>query len=304
MHEYTAGQVKQAVVGKGRALKPQVQEMVRRLLQLPGMPSPGRGRRARLRDLPRARQHRRRRAARRRLPAPRGPLRAMTRAPRPQRLPAAVIFDMDGLMLDTERLAPRAWIDAAAALSVEFDLALTQPMVGRNFRDCQAIIVNHYGDDYPTADLMRAWHAAYDAIVEREGIALKPGLLELLDWLDGQRIPKAVATSTRRDRAQAKLASTALLSRFVALVGGDEVARGKPEPDIFLAAAERLGETAQHCLVLEDSEPGVRAALAAGMTPIMVPDLHPPSAALIALEPLILASLAEVPAQLAALPRN
>ena len=228
----------------------------------------------------------------------------MTRAPRPRRLPAAVIFDMDGLMLDTERLAPRAWVDAAAALAVEFDLALTQPMVGRNFRDCQAIIANHYGDDYPTADLMRAWHAAYDAIVEREGIALKPGLLELLDWLDGERIPKAVATSTRRDRAQAKLASTALLSRFVALVGGDEVARGKPEPDIFLAAAQRLGEPAAHCLVLEDSEPGVRAALAAGMTPIMVPDMHEPSEALIALEPLILESLAEVPAQLAALPRN
>jgi HAD superfamily hydrolase (TIGR01509 family) len=228
----------------------------------------------------------------------------MTRAPRPQRLPVAVIFDMDGLMLDTERLAPRAWVEAAASLSVEFDLALTQPMVGRNFRDCQAIIVDHYGPAYPTADLMRAWHVAYDAIVDREGIALKPGLLDLLDWLEARRIPKAVATSTRRDRAQAKLASTALLPRFVALVGGDEVARGKPEPDIFLAAAARLGEAAQHCLVLEDSEPGVRAALAAGMTPIMVPDMHVPSAALVALGPLILESLAEVPARLAALPRN
>ena len=138
----------------------------------------------------------------------------------------------------------------------------------------------------------------------REGIALKPGLLDLLDWLEARRIPKAVATSTRRDRAQAKLARTALLPRFVALVGGDEVARGKPEPDIFLAAAARLGEAAQHCLVLEDSEPGVRAALAAGMTPIMVPDLHAPSDDLVALEPLILESLAEVPAQLAALPRS
>ena len=228
----------------------------------------------------------------------------MTRAPRPQRLPVAVIFDMDGLMLDTERLAPRAWVEAAASLSVEFDLALTQPMVGRNFRDCQAIIIDRYGPAYPTADLMRAWHVAYDAIVDREGIALKPGLLDLLDWLEARRIPKAVATSTRRDRAQAKLANTALLSRFVALVGGDEVARGKPEPDIFLAAAARLGEAAQHCLVLEDSEPGVRAALAAGMTPIMVPDLHAPSADLVALEPLILESLADVPAQLAALPRS
>ena len=150
---------------------------------------------------------------------------------------------------------------------------------------------------------MRAWHVAYDAIVAREGIALKPGLLDLLEWLEAEGIPKAVATSTRRDRALAKLELTSLAPRFVALVGGDEVARGKPAPDIFLAAAQRLGEPAPRCLVLEDSEPGVRAALAAGMTPIMVPDLHAPSADLAALTPLVLASLAEVAAHLAPLPR-
>jgi HAD superfamily hydrolase (TIGR01509 family) len=227
----------------------------------------------------------------------------MTRAPRLVRRPRAVIFDMDGLMLDTERLAPRAWDDAVAAMGVDFDFTLIAPMVGRNFRDCATLIVDRHGPDFPTAALMRTWHVAYDAIVEREGIAIKPGLLDLLDWLEAEGIPKAVATSTRRDRAQAKLAQTALLSRFVALIGGDEVARGKPAPDIFLAAADRLGEEAAGCLVLEDSEPGVRAALAAGMTPIMVPDMHPPSTALLALEPLVLASLAEIPVHLAALPR-
>jgi beta-phosphoglucomutase-like phosphatase (HAD superfamily) len=223
-------------------------------------------------------------------------------APLPQRRPRAVIFDMDGLMLDTERLAPRAWVEAAASLNVEFDMALTQPMIGRNFRDCQAIVTGHYGPDYPTAALMQAWHVAYDAIVAREGIIVKAGLWELLDWLDGQGIPKAVATSTRRDRAQAKLAQTALLPRFATLVGGDEVANGKPAPDIFLEAAVRLREPAADCFVLEDSEPGIRAALAAGMTPIMVPDLHLPSAALLAMQPLVLASLEELPARLASLP--
>ncbi len=206
-------------------------------------------------------------------------------------------------MLDTERLAPRAWVDAAAALGVEFDLALTQPMVGRNFRDCQSIIADRYGPAFPTGELMKAWHVAYDAIVAREGIALKEGLLELLDWLETAGIAKAVATSTRRDRAQAKLRATALLPRFSALVGGDEVARGKPAPDIFLAAARLLGQPVEACIVLEDSEPGVRAALAAGMIPIMVPDLHLPSAELLALEPLVLASLIELPARLAALPQ-
>ena len=154
-----------------------------------------------------------------------------------------------------------------------------------------------------TAALMQAWHVAYDAIVERDGIVVKPGLFALLDWLDAEGIPKAVATSTRRDRAQAKLAQTALLDRFVALVGGDEIARGKPAPDIFLLAAQRIDHAPGTIVVFEDSEPGVRAALAAGMTPIMVPDLHPPSPDLLALEPLVVPSLAHAQAHLAPLPR-
>jgi HAD superfamily hydrolase (TIGR01509 family) len=220
----------------------------------------------------------------------------------PQRRPRAVIFDMDGLMLDTERLAPRAWSDAADALAVPFDLTLTKPMVGRNFRDCAGIIRDHYGEAYPTDALMKAWHVAYDALVVREGISLMPGLLGLLDWLEGAQIAKGVATSTRRDRAQAKLTQTGIVARFTHLVGGDEVARGKPEPDIFLTAAARLAMAPSDCLVLEDSEPGVRAALAAGITPIMVPDLHEPSAELLAMGLLILPSLAHVTAHLQALP--
>lgn len=227
---------------------------------------------------------------------------AVTRAPRPVRRPTAVIFDMDGLMLDTERLAPQAWEDASARMGVAFDMTLLPLMVGRNFRDCQSLIVERHGPDYPTAALMQAWHAAYDAIVERDGIAIKHGLIDLLDWLDAEGIPKAVATSTRRDRAQAKLAQTGLLDRFVALVGGDEIVRGKPAPDIFLLAAQRLDHAPDTIVVFEDSEPGVRAALAAGMTPIMVPDLHPPSADLLALEPLVVESLAHAHAHLVSCP--
>jgi HAD superfamily hydrolase (TIGR01509 family) len=148
---------------------------------------------------------------------------------------------------------------------------------------------------------MRAWHGAYDAIVEREGITFMPGLLELLAWLEGEAIPKAVATSTRRSRARTKLESTGVLARFAVLVGGDEIAHGKPAPDIFLEAAARLDVTPTRCMVLEDSEPGMRGALAAGMTPVMVPDLLPPSASLLAIEPLVVATLHDVRAHLAAL---
>ena len=160
------------------------------------------------------------------------------------RRPAAVIFDMDGLMLDTEPLAARAWGEAAAILGVDFDMSLAQGMIGRNFADCSAMLRARYVTPYPVDALLARWHAAYDAIVEREGLALKPGVNELLDWLEGAAIPRAVATSTRRDRARAKLAQTALLPRFHEVVGGDEVAFGKPAPDIYVEAARRLRTSA------------------------------------------------------------
>jgi len=223
-------------------------------------------------------------------------------SPRPVRRPAAVIFDMDGLMLDTEPLAARAWGEAAAALGADFDMALAQAMIGRNFVDCAAIVRTYYGADYPVDALLARWHATYDGIVAREGVALKPGVHELLVWLEGHAVPRAVATSTRRERARSKLATAALLPRFHELVGGDEVLHGKPAPDIYLEAARRLGAVAGMCLVLEDSEPGVRSALAAGMTPIMVPDLHPPPADLLAIDLLVLPTLHDVLLHLAALP--
>lgn len=210
------------------------------------------------------------------------------------RAPAAVIFDMDGLMLDTESTGLRAWECVAATHDSGFDLTLCRAMIGRNRADCVAILASHYRSEGRAESLMAAWIASYDAISGVEAIARKSGLDELLDVLDAHHIPKAVATSTRRERAQAKLAQTNLLHRFDALVGGDEVPRGKPAPDIFIAAAMRLGAAHSGCVVLEDSEPGVIAAFAAGMTPIMVPDLHPPSAALLAHNPLVLSSLHEV----------
>jgi HAD superfamily hydrolase (TIGR01509 family) len=217
------------------------------------------------------------------------------------RRPRAVIFDMDGLLLDTEPLAARAWAEAAASLGVEFDAELAARMIGRNFVDCSAMARAHYPPSYPVDALLSRWHAAYDAIVARDGLALKPGVLDLLDWLDAESIPRAVATSTRRDRALVKLARTALLPRFATLVGGDEIARGKPAPDIYIEAARRLGAPPGACVVLEDSAPGVRGALAAGMIAIMVPDLLPPDADLLAREVMVHPSLHDVAAMLALL---
>ena len=217
--------------------------------------------------------------------------------------PRAVILDMDGTLLDTEPLAARAWRDAAAALGLEFDASLPPRMIGRSFADCRAMVVERHGDDYPTDRLMSGWHVAYDAIVERDGLSLKPGVEELFDWLDAEGIARAVATSTRRERAQSKLERAGLVHRLDALVGGDEVVQGKPAPDIFLVAAARLGVPASGCVVLEDSDAGVLGALAAGMTPIVIPDLLPPSADVLRADPLVLASLRDALAHLVALPR-
>ena len=225
------------------------------------------------------------------------------RAPRPTRLPRAVVFDMDGLMLDTERIAHRCWSAAAQTLGVEFDSALLSSMIGRNARDSRQFVLAHHGADFPIDALMQESRRNFDAIVTREGIAVKAGLHALLDWLDSTSVPRVVATSTRRERAEAHLERCGLRSRFDALVGGDEVTHGKPAPDIFLLAASRLDVGPADCVVLEDSEPGVRGALAAGMIPIMVPDMVAPSDDLLACEPLVLASLIDVRSHFAALPR-
>lgn len=209
---------------------------------------------------------------------------------------------MDGTLLDTEPLAARAWSEAAAALGVAFDASLPPRLVGRTFADCRTLVAAHHGDDYPTDRLMSGWHAAYDAIVAREGLATKPGVDELFAWLDAAGIARALATSTRRTRALAKLEQAALAARLHAIVGGDEVERGKPAPDIFLAAAQRLGVAPAACVVLEDSDAGVLGALAAGMTPIMIPDQVAPGSAVVLADPLVVASLHEALAHLAALP--
>ena len=195
----------------------------------------------------------------------------------------AVIFDMDGLMLDTERIALRVVAEAAAGLGYPWRAEIGLAMVGLNARDSDAVAAAHLGPAYPVEPLRDAFAVRYQHALESEPIPHKPGLLELLAWIEGQPLVKAVATSTKRERAQLKLTRAGLIGRFPVLVGGDEVERGKPAPDIFLAAAAGLGVNPRHCLVLEDSSPGVRGALAAGMQVIMVPDVLPATQEIVAL---------------------
>ncbi len=205
---------------------------------------------------------------------------------------------MDGTLLDTERLAARAWPVAAASLNLEFDPALVDAMIGRNRRDCTVLIAQRHGPSYPATALQDAMLVAYEHLIDAEGLTLKPGVLALTDTLAARGVPLAVATSTRRARALAKLERAGLADRFAHVVGGDEIAQGKPAPDIYLEVASRLGLAAVDCLAIEDSATGYRSAHAAGMTVLLVPDMGDPAAALAPHVPTVLASLGDVEAWL------
>ena len=209
-------------------------------------------------------------------------------------LPAAVLFDMDGLMFDTETLAFRAWSRALAEHGLEMRTSDYSRLIGRNMADARLILLDAYGPDTPVDALDAARFRYSSAEVAERGVPLKPGLVALLDALDALGIPRAMATSTGRERATALLERAGLAGRFHAIVCGDDITRGKPAPDIFLVAARRLDAPATSCLVLEDSEPGVRAAHAARMKTVLVPDLAPVAPAARGLAWRIVANLEEV----------
>lgn len=211
----------------------------------------------------------------------------------------AILFDMDGLMIDTERMAQRAWQQAGAEFGFTLPDALYLQAVGRTAKATEALFCAGLGADFPFAAVYaRKQHYLYTAIAE-EGIPTKPGLAELLDRVDRQGIAKAVATSTARDLAIKKLTAAGLFNRFTTMVCGDEVAQGKPAPDIFLAAAAKLGVAPTHCLVLEDSSAGIQAAHAARMRALWVPDLIAPSPEIAALADGVVSDLHGVGALLA-----
>jgi HAD superfamily hydrolase (TIGR01509 family) len=189
--------------------------------------------------------------------------------------PRAVIFDMDGLLLDSEPLYRATWQTASADLGFPIDDVLYERFVGRGNVEAEQILREHFGDAFPLDEFHKLWRSDWDKRLAAAPLARKAGAVELLDVLESRGIPKALATSSPRVLALRCLGD--LAPRFAALAFGDEVSHSKPAPDLFLLASQRLGIAPADCVVLEDSEAGVRAARAAGMDVIMVPDLVPPS---------------------------
>lgn len=191
---------------------------------------------------------------------------------------SAVIFDMDGLMFDTERVAQAAWERAALEMGYSFPLGIFQGVIGSNELDVRRFTRRTFGPDFPFDEVYLRKQAYKNEYYERKGIPVKPGLLELLGVLEARKIAKAVASSSSCEIIVRNIQLAGLEpERFDALTGGDEVSSGKPAPDIFLTASRRLSVPGRQCLVLEDSNVGIEAAHAAGMVPVMIPDLIPPS---------------------------
>lgn len=187
----------------------------------------------------------------------------------------AVIFDIDGLMIDSERISQRSWTQTLDIAGFELTEAIYLQMIGRTEKDVKQILKQAFGDDFPFEEMYRHREVRFLDMIARDGIPTKPGLHIVLDWIHARQMKYAVASSTYCKLAELKLSAAGIRGRFTTIVTGDEVVNGKPAPDLFLAAAQRIEVAPEECLVLEDSQAGIQAAHAAGMYSILVPDMQP-----------------------------
>jgi HAD superfamily hydrolase (TIGR01509 family) len=188
-------------------------------------------------------------------------------------LPAAVIFDMDGLLFDSEAVYREAIIVAANELGHSFTATDFLMLVGQPWSANRAALEEHIGPTGNPDILRAAWMAKYDTM--RATVKLKSGAESMLDWLRERGLLCAICTSSTHADVQHNLSLHALVDRFDAVVAFGDYVRGKPAPDPYLRAAQMLNVAPSDCLALEDSHHGIRAAVAAGMQTVMVPDLLP-----------------------------
>lgn len=188
----------------------------------------------------------------------------------------AVLFDMDGLVLDTEKLYTRFWQEAACACGYPMTKEQALGMRSLNRGAGLSKMQSYFGPDVDYDFIRQKRIELMDTFVEKEGVTLKPGIHELLAFLKERGIKTAIATSSPMERTVLYLTSVGLQNSFDELVSGYMVERGKPEPDIYLYAAEKLGVKPEECMVLEDSPAGILAAHRAGCMPVMIPDQDEP----------------------------
>ena len=210
----------------------------------------------------------------------------------------ALVFDMDGLMLDPEPIYRASWQRTAAELGWEITDEGYEIFLGRRTEDAEAELARRFGPTFPIDRFHERWPGLWHKIAA-EGLVVKPGTHALLDLAEAHGLPLALATSTARPLALRTLGYGKLSAdRFQVVVTGDEIAHGKPAPDIYLEAARRLSVPPERCAAFEDSDAGTLSASRAGMTTFQVPDMKAPSPEARAAAYRVVRTLEEIPALL------
>ncbi len=206
----------------------------------------------------------------------------------------AVIFDMDGLMINSERVTYDGYVIECGKLGLTMDEDFYKSLLGCPLPDVFQRFYEHYSPSFPMETVLKNVHQYMNDLFEEEGVPVKEGLRDLLKYLKEHDYKTVVATSSTRNRVDKILEQTGLASYYDDSICGDEVAHGKPNPDIFLKACEKAGVLPSEALVLEDSEMGIQAASAAGIPVICVPDMKYPEERYASLATDIVGSLTDV----------
>lgn len=191
----------------------------------------------------------------------------------------AVIFDMDGVLLDTERLYRIHWVKAADLYGISEDTMcrVCDRIAGGSSAHTKAIFAEEFGSEFPYEEMREKVFELLDLYVEKHGIDLKPGISDLLQFLKKHHIKIGLATSTPQERATENLKQVGIFDYFDACVFGNQIQNSKPAPDIYLAACAAVGVKPEYAMGVEDSMNGIFSCINAGMTAVMVEDLISPT---------------------------
>ena len=189
----------------------------------------------------------------------------------------AIVFDMDGLLFDSERIVQRSWEEAGNQLGLEHMGETIYHTLGMNLAGRNHYFRNTIAKDFPCEEFAKQARIWFYKIVNEEGLPMKNGARELLEYGKANGYRMAIATSSRREYALKNLKAAKIYDFFDAGVFGEMVQHAKPDPEIYLKACDSIGAAPANCIALEDAPAGIRAAYAAGMKPIMIPDLVAPT---------------------------